>query len=65
MMPGRWQGSKRADALVLATEWRECRDLGPGRLAQSMRTPVLVDGRNFLSRAAAREAGFLYQGVGR
>ncbi|MER3456540.1 MAG: UDP-glucose 6-dehydrogenase, partial [candidate division GAL15 bacterium] len=56
---------ERADALVLATEWRECRDLGPGRLAQSMRTPVLVDGRNFLSRAAAREAGLLYQGVGR
>jgi len=62
-MPGRWQGSERADALVLATEWRECRGLDPGRLAQSMRTPVLVDGRNFLSRAAAREAGF--QGVGR
>jgi hypothetical protein len=30
-----------------------------------MRTPILLDGRNFLDPEAARRAGFVYLGVGR
>ncbi len=54
-----------ADALVLATEWREYRHLDLGRLAASMRTPVLLDGRNVFDPQQARQAGFTYFGVGR
>ncbi|MBC7344806.1 MAG: UDP-glucose/GDP-mannose dehydrogenase family protein, partial [Clostridia bacterium] len=54
-----------ADALVLATEWPEYRRLDLKRLAQSMRTPVLLDGRNIFNPAEARQAGFLYLGMGR
>jgi len=32
---------------------------------ESMRTPLIVDGRNFLDREAVRDAGFDYEGIGR
>ena len=34
-------------------------------LAPTMRTPLLVDGRNFLDPATLRAAGFTYEGIGR
>jgi UDPglucose 6-dehydrogenase len=54
-----------ADALVVVTEWREFRDLDLGKLARSMATPVLVDGRNLFQPEAALAAGFDYTGIGR
>lgn len=60
-----YQLARNADALVLATEWREYRELNLERLAQLMRTPVLVDGRNLFAPEEARRAGFTYLGVGR
>jgi UDPglucose 6-dehydrogenase len=54
-----------ADALVLATAWPEYRQLDLPKLAETMRTPVLLDGRNLFDPAEAREAGFIYLGVGR
>jgi len=54
-----------ADAVVLVTEWPEFRELDWGEVKQRMRTPLVVDGRNFLDREALRAAGFTYEGVGR
>ncbi len=54
-----------ADALVLVTEWPQYRDLPWAKLASSMRTPLLLDGRNFLDQAALECAGFQYIGMGR
>jgi UDPglucose 6-dehydrogenase len=54
-----------ADALVLVTEWHELRHPDLDKLAASMRTKVLVDGRNVWSPADARRAGFTYYGIGR
>jgi UDPglucose 6-dehydrogenase len=54
-----------ADALALVTEWHELRDPDYARLRSSMRTHVLVDGRNVWSPADARNAGFTYFGIGR
>ncbi|MBC7294512.1 MAG: UDP-glucose/GDP-mannose dehydrogenase family protein [Thermoleophilia bacterium] len=54
-----------AEALVLATEWPAYRALDFAHLAQVMRTPVLLDGRNFLDPKEATAAGFKYLGVGR
>jgi UDPglucose 6-dehydrogenase len=54
-----------ADALLLATEWPEYHRLDLRRLAASMRTPLLLDGRNLFDPAVARAAGFTYIGVGR
>ncbi|CAN5835063.1 hypothetical protein BH11MYX3_BH11MYX3_06950 [soil metagenome] len=54
-----------ADALVLVTEWHELRDPDLDRLKGTMRTLVLVDGRNVWPLADARAAGFTYYGIGR
>jgi UDPglucose 6-dehydrogenase len=54
-----------ADALVLVTEWSEYRDLPWQRLADQMRTPFIVDGRNFLDQKTLESAGFRYVGMGR
>jgi UDPglucose 6-dehydrogenase len=54
-----------ADALVLATEWPEYRELPWTELAATMRTPLILDGRNFLDEKKLTASGFRYHGVGR
>jgi UDPglucose 6-dehydrogenase len=55
-----------AHAAVVVTEWEEVRTLDLRRAAALMEEPrVLVDGRNVLDPAAAREAGLSYRGFGR
>ncbi len=54
-----------ADALFLVTEWTEFRQPDFERLRQSMRSPVLFDGRNVWDAAKVRALGFTYYGVGR
>jgi UDPglucose 6-dehydrogenase len=53
-----------ADALALLTPWPEFRQIDLRRLKNLMREPVLLDAHNFLDDRAAREAGFVYRGVG-
>jgi UDPglucose 6-dehydrogenase len=54
-----------ADAVVLVTEWPEFAALDLTEVALAMRGNVLIDGRNLFGPAAAREAGLVYEGVGR
>src|SRR5688572_10234555 len=55
-----------ADAAVLVTEWPEFRELDwAGQVKDSMRNPLVVDGRNFLDAEALRAAGYTYEGIGR
>lgn len=54
-----------AEALVLTTEWPQYRHLDLARLAGTMCTPVLVDGRNLFDPEEARRAGWTYMGIGR
>ncbi len=54
-----------ADAAVLVTEWPEFGGLDWAAVAPSMRTAIIVDGRNYLDPSAVREAGFTYEGIGR
>jgi UDPglucose 6-dehydrogenase len=53
------------DALVLVTDWQVFRELDYGQLARSMKTPILIDGRNYLNTEAIVKAGFHYVGIGR
>jgi UDPglucose 6-dehydrogenase len=48
-----------------ATEWDEFGTLDLARVAATMNIPMLLDGRNAIAPARAREAGFHYVGVGR
>jgi UDPglucose 6-dehydrogenase len=54
-----------ADAAVLVTEWPEFRDLDWEGVRDTMRRPLVVDGRNFLDGDLLQKAGFTYEGVGR
>jgi UDPglucose 6-dehydrogenase len=54
-----------SDAAVVVTEWPEVAEVVSAEVRESMRTPLIVDGRNFLDREAVRAAGFEYEGIGR
>ena len=54
-----------ADAAVIVTDWDEFRSLATPGLRDSMRNPLIIDGRNVLDPEAARAAGFTYEGIGR
>src|SRR5688500_9098337 len=55
-----------ADAVVLVTEWPEFRELDwAGEVKSRLKSPIVVDGRNFLDREQLVAAGFTYEGIGR
>jgi UDPglucose 6-dehydrogenase len=54
-----------SDALLVVTEWNEFKHLDMATIKESMRHPVLVDGRNIYDINAMRELGFIYRGTGR
>ena len=55
-----------AHAAVVVTEWEDVRGLDLKEAAALMESPkLMVDGRNALDAATARDAGLLYRGFGR
>jgi UDPglucose 6-dehydrogenase len=54
-----------ADAAVLVTEWPEFAELDWTEVARRMTNPLLVDGRNFLDPKTVRDAGIMYEAIGR
>ncbi|MCV2395090.1 UDP-glucose/GDP-mannose dehydrogenase family protein [Actinotalea sp. M2MS4P-6] len=54
-----------ADVVVLATEWRQYRDLDPEAFGEIVGHKRIVDGRNVLDPAAWRAAGWTYRALGR
>lgn len=59
------EAAKGAEALVIATEWREFASVDLSELRQAMMTPLIFDGRNLLDPVAAADYGFQYRGIGR
>jgi UDPglucose 6-dehydrogenase len=60
-----YEAASGADALLLLTEWNEFKHLDMERLRNSMRRPVLLDGRNVYEPEDMHSYGFQYAGVGR
>ncbi|MBU1442863.1 MAG: UDP-glucose/GDP-mannose dehydrogenase family protein [Gammaproteobacteria bacterium] len=54
-----------ADALIIVTEWKAYRSPNLERLKQLMKAPVIFDGRNLYEPGAMKQAGVMYQGIGR
>jgi UDPglucose 6-dehydrogenase len=54
-----------ADACILVTEWPEFRDIDWSAAADSMAGNLIIDGRNYVDPDSVREAGFVYEGIGR
>jgi UDPglucose 6-dehydrogenase len=57
--------ARKADAVVVLTEWNQFRSLDLRRLKVAMRRPVIVDGRNIWDPQRMRDLGFVYRGIGR
>ncbi len=63
--PDPYQAAKGADALVVATEWNEFKNLDWDKIRNLLAKPVVVDLRNLYDPAQLREAGFTYTSLGR
>jgi UDPglucose 6-dehydrogenase len=59
------QVAEETDAIILVTEWPFYRELHWQNLFPRMRTPFILDGRNFLDRELLTQIGFKYLGMGR
>jgi UDPglucose 6-dehydrogenase len=60
-----YDAARSADALLLLTPWNEFRQADMQRVAEQMRVPVFVDGRNLYERREMEALGFTYVAVGR
>ena len=54
-----------AEALIVATEWKEFTTVDLGELIKVMHTPLIFDGRNIMDPQTVRSAGFKYTSIGR
>ncbi|CCZ13304.1 nucleotide sugar dehydrogenase [Prevotella sp. CAG:487] len=54
-----------ADALLMLTEWKQFRLPSWGVVAKSMKTPLIIDGRNIYDAEELRQNGFEYYCIGR
>jgi len=54
-----------ADALAIVTEWKEFRSPDFARIASTLKTPVIFDGRNLYEPRDVRDCGIDYQPIGR
>jgi len=53
------------DALVIATEWPEFKELDLERARRGMTHPIMFDGRNLFDPAEMEQRGWVYKSVGR
>lgn len=56
---------KDADALIIATEWKEFTAVDLNEVKAAMHTPIIFDGRNLLDPASVRSLGLEYTSIGR
>jgi UDPglucose 6-dehydrogenase len=54
-----------AEALILATEWKDFGNVDLTEVKKRMHTPLVFDGRNLFDPETMRELGFVYRGIGR
>ena len=54
-----------ADALVIVTDWNEYRHPDFNRIKQSLKRPIILDGRNLYDPVKMSALGFIYDSIGR
>jgi UDPglucose 6-dehydrogenase len=59
------EAAKEAEALLIATEWPQFRQLNWERIRDAMARPLVLDGRNLLSAQEMKVRGFEYYSMGR
>jgi UDPglucose 6-dehydrogenase len=65
MSTSAYEAAKDAEALIIATEWKQFRELDWARMRDAMTRPLIVDARNLLSGPEMKALGFEYYSIGR
>jgi UDPglucose 6-dehydrogenase len=60
-----YAAAKDADALIILTDWAEFAGLDLNRLNQTLRYPIIIDGRNLYDPDIMVKHGFTYLSIGR
>jgi UDPglucose 6-dehydrogenase len=60
-----YEAAKGVEALLIATEWPQFRQLDWNRVRDAMSRPLILDGRNLLVPSEMKAAGFEYYSFGR
>jgi UDPglucose 6-dehydrogenase len=60
-----YDAASDADALLILTDWPEFSELDLRRINQSLRYPIVIDGRNLYDPTVMSDHGFTYLSVGR
>ncbi len=60
-----YEVARGADALIITTEWNEFKSLEMTQIRDSMRQPIVIDGRNIYEPSLMHSLGFTYRGMGR
>jgi UDP-glucose 6-dehydrogenase len=60
-----YETAEYCDALVIATEWNQFRNLDLTKIKKLLKSPILLDLRNLYDPAKAKSLGFIYKGMGR
>jgi len=63
--PNNYECLVGTDALLLLTEWQAFRNPNFERIKDSMRRPVIFDGRNIYDAGSLMDLGFIYYGIGK
>jgi UDPglucose 6-dehydrogenase len=65
LAPTPLEAAQDAEALILATEWKEFANQDFEEVRKRMHTPLVFDGRNLFDPKTMRDFGFTYHAVGR
>jgi len=60
-----YETAQGSDALIIATEWNQFRNLDLLKIKKSLKSPILLDLRNLYEPEKTKNLGFVYDGVGR
>jgi len=60
-----YETAQSSDALVIATEWNQFRNLDLLRIKKYLKKPILFDLRNLYDPEKVKSLGFIYEGIGR
>jgi UDPglucose 6-dehydrogenase len=60
-----YETAQSSDALVIATEWNQFRNLDLSKIKNNLKSPILLDLRNLYEPENTKKLGFIYEGVGR
>jgi UDPglucose 6-dehydrogenase len=62
---GAFEACKGSDALLILAEWQEFRTMDLRRIRETLRLPIVIDGRNLLVAEEVEAAGLVYYSMGR